>query len=82
MTLDEHRAANLANWNERVAGHIGPGGYNLAGMVDAQQSGNMPALGIVEYRLGAVRTGVRPRCVGAASHRTQRPIGTDQQVIE
>lgn len=34
MSLDEHRAANLANWNERVTGHIGPGGYNLTGMVD------------------------------------------------
>lgn len=33
MNLDEHRAANLANWNERVAGHIGPGGYNLTDLV-------------------------------------------------
>ena len=33
MNLDEHRAANLANWNERVAGHIGPEGYNLADLV-------------------------------------------------
>ena len=34
MSLDEHRAANLANWNERVAGHIGPEGYNLTDLVD------------------------------------------------
>ena len=34
MTLDEYRAANLANWDERVAGHIGPGGYDLDGLVD------------------------------------------------
>ena len=30
MPIDEYRAANLANWNERVAGHIAPDGYNLA----------------------------------------------------
>ena len=34
MTLDEYRAANLANWNERVAGHVGPGGYNLTDLLE------------------------------------------------
>jgi len=34
MSLDEHRAVNLANWNERVAGHAGPGGYNLTDLID------------------------------------------------
>lgn len=34
MTLDDYRAANLANWNERVAGHVGPGGYNLTDLLE------------------------------------------------
>ncbi len=34
MNLDDYRAANLANWNERVAGHAGPGGYNLVDLID------------------------------------------------
>ena len=34
MELDDYRAANLANWNERVAGHTAPDGYNLAALID------------------------------------------------
>ena len=33
MSLDEHRAANLANWNERVAGHTANDGYGIAALV-------------------------------------------------
>lgn len=33
MPIDEHRAANLANWNERVAGHIADDGYDIAPLV-------------------------------------------------
>lgn len=33
MELDAHRAANLANWNERVAGHMAPDGYGVDGFV-------------------------------------------------
>ena len=29
MPLDEYRSANLANWNERVAGHMAPDGYGV-----------------------------------------------------
>ena len=34
MPLDEYRAANLANWNERVAGHLAPDGYSVDRLVD------------------------------------------------
>lgn len=34
MPIDEHRAANLANWNERVAGHMAPDGYGVAALID------------------------------------------------
>lgn len=33
MPIDEHRAANLANWNERVIGHTAPDGYDIAGLI-------------------------------------------------
>ena len=33
MPIDEYRAANLANWNERVIGHTAPDGYDLAGLI-------------------------------------------------
>ncbi|MEO0493269.1 MAG: class I SAM-dependent methyltransferase [Actinomycetota bacterium] len=33
MPIDEHRAANLANWNERVAGHTAADGYGIAALV-------------------------------------------------
>lgn len=33
MELDAHRAANLANWNERVAGHMAPDGYGVGEFV-------------------------------------------------
>ena len=33
MSLDEHRAANLANWNERVAGHTANDGYGIAALI-------------------------------------------------
>lgn len=33
MPLDEHRKANLANWDERVAGHIAPDGYDIESLV-------------------------------------------------
>ena len=34
MPLDDYRAANLANWNERVVGHTAPDGYDIAGLID------------------------------------------------
>jgi len=33
MALDRFRTANLANWDERVAGHTGPDGYNIDELV-------------------------------------------------
>ncbi|MEM9200438.1 MAG: class I SAM-dependent methyltransferase [Actinomycetota bacterium] len=33
MPIDEYRAANLANWNERVIGHTAPDGYDIAGLI-------------------------------------------------
>ena len=33
MSLDEHRVANLANWNERVAGHTANDGFGIAALV-------------------------------------------------
>jgi len=33
MELDAYRAANLANWNERVAGHMAPDGYGVDGFI-------------------------------------------------
>ena len=34
MTLDDHRKANLANWDERVVGHIAPDGYDIESLVE------------------------------------------------
>jgi SAM-dependent methyltransferase len=34
MALDEYRKANLANWDERVAGHIAPDGYDIESLVN------------------------------------------------
>jgi len=34
MPLDEHRVANLANWNDRVPVHLGPGGYEVEAFDD------------------------------------------------
>lgn len=34
MPIDDARAANLANWEDRVAVHVGPGGYDLAAFDD------------------------------------------------
>lgn len=34
MALDEHRRANLANWDERVSGHIAPDGYDIESLVN------------------------------------------------
>jgi len=34
MALDKYRKANLANWDERVAGHIAPDGYDLESLVN------------------------------------------------
>ncbi|MGI9607093.1 MAG: class I SAM-dependent methyltransferase [Acidimicrobiales bacterium] len=34
MAMDKYRAANLANWDERVEGHLAPDGYNVAELVD------------------------------------------------
>ena len=50
MPIDEHRAVNLANWEERVAVHVGPDGYDLAAFDDpAHLSGvvryDVPRLG-------------------------------------
>ena len=33
MTLDEYRAANQANWSDRVAGHWEPDGYDAPGFI-------------------------------------------------
>lgn len=33
--FEAERAANLANWDERVAGHIAPDGYDVAGLLAA-----------------------------------------------
>ena len=38
MNLDDYRAANLANWNERVVGHTGPGGYNLVDLIEDEDT--------------------------------------------
>ena len=34
MPIDDARAANLANWEDRVAVHVGPDGYDLAAFDD------------------------------------------------
>lgn len=34
MALDAHREANLANWDERVAGHIAPDGYGIESFIE------------------------------------------------
>lgn len=34
MALDGHRQANLANWDERVAGHIAPDGYGIESLIE------------------------------------------------
>jgi hypothetical protein len=34
VALDEHRRANLANWDKRVAGHVAPDGYDIALLVN------------------------------------------------
>lgn len=34
MPLDEYRAANFTNWEDRVPVHTGPGGYDLGRLVD------------------------------------------------
>jgi len=50
MTSADWRAANRANWDERVQVHLGPGGYNLA----ALRAGRGRLNAIEEAELGSV----------------------------
>jgi SAM-dependent methyltransferase len=50
MTSTDWRAANRANWDERVQVHLGPGGYNLA----ALRAGRGRLNAIEEAELGSV----------------------------
>lgn len=50
MPRNDWRADNLANWNERVAAHLAPGGYDLGPL--RAGSGRLDAL--VQAELGPV----------------------------
>lgn len=53
MPIDDARAVNLANWQDRVAVHVGPGGYDLAAFDDPSHLSevvrfDLPRLGSIE----------------------------------
>jgi SAM-dependent methyltransferase len=65
--MDEERAANLANWEDRVPVHVGPGGYDLDAFADPSHISR-----VVQFdrpRLGSV--------VGLDVVHLQCHIGTD-----